>query len=418
MIVAIKQFVQKWRISVKIVKKTLDIRPEYFFNRNNIDENNIIEDENNVDDKNNMEVVENTSNYIKEASIDEKDIVFFDIETTGLSAINSVLYLIGVAFYDDNSWQFIQWFADECDDEVKLIDAFFEVLKNKKYLIHYNGNGFDIPYIKKKIEQYDMNYTFENIESIDLYNTVKKYKKMLALDNCRLVTIEKYLSIVREDKYNGKELIDTYKEFIKIYSLEKLKGDLDKSSILLKDLLLHNEEDIINLLAVTRIKYLDDLFAGNMIFDEYDIKEDRVCCKYHTDYKLPINNNIEITRENCIVKINTDNSVVIEIAIYNEVLKYYYEDYKNYYYLIKEDVAVHKSVAQYVDKEYRVQAKPSTCYIKKEDKYVPAFNYKKDKDTKRMLEFKREYKDKQSFYQLSIIKDMDKYGKTVLYELI
>lgn len=392
---------------MKVIKKCLDIKPKYNFDR----------------------------------FCDNKEIVFFDIETTGLSAINSVLYLIGVAFYEEDSWQFVQWFADECDDEAKIIDAFFEILDNKKYLIHYNGNGFDIPYIKKKIEQYNMSYSFNSIESVDLYNIAKKYKKMLELDNCRLVTVEKYLGVVREDKYSGKELIDTYKEFIKIYSLEKLKGNLDKSSLLLKDLLLHNEEDIVNLLAVTRIKYLDDLFAGNIIFDEYEIKEDRVCCKYHTNYILPISNDIVLNRDNRIVKINTDNSVVIEIAIYDEVLKYYYEDYKNYYYLIKEDVAVHKSVAQYVDKEYRIQAKADTCYIKKKDRYVPVFkdkkkisyntknNMKKEekcsednnhekKEKANILEFKMNYKDKQSFYQLSSIKDMEWYGKTALCDLI
>ena len=95
--------------AMKVIKKCLDIKPKYNFDR----------------------------------FCDNKEIVFFDIETTGLSAINSVLYLIGVAFYEEDSWQFVQWFADECDDEAKIIDAFFEILDNKKYLIHYNGNGIE-----------------------------------------------------------------------------------------------------------------------------------------------------------------------------------------------------------------------------------------------------------------------------------
>ena len=115
---------------MEVIKKCLDIRPAFRFDR---------------------------------FGFNDEDIVFFDIETTGLSAINSVLYLIGVVYFEKDSWKFEQWFADECDDEVSLIKAFFELLDARKYLIHYNGNGFDIPYIKKKIEQYSLNYNFYNI---------------------------------------------------------------------------------------------------------------------------------------------------------------------------------------------------------------------------------------------------------------
>ena len=76
--------------------------------------------------------------------------------------------------------------------------------------------------------------------------------------------------VVVEDKYTGKELIAKYKEFIKIYSLERITGNMEKSQCLLEDLLLHNEEDIINLLQVTKIEYLEDVFRGNIIYDDYN----------------------------------------------------------------------------------------------------------------------------------------------------
>lgn len=359
---------------------------------------------------------------IKPAYVFSEQSVFFDIETTGLSAINSVLYLIGAVYYENDAWQFIQWFADECADESKLIDEFFKLINNKKYLIHYNGNGFDIPYIKKKLEQYDMDYTFDCVESIDLYNIAKKYKKLLKLDNCKLVTVEKYLGIIREDKYSGKELIDTYKEYIKVYSLERLKGDLQKSELLLKDLLLHNEEDIINLLEVTKIKYLDEVFDGNIIYDSCEVDDDKVLIKYHTFYRVPIENSLILKGEknDITIRINALNNyksnIEIEIPIYNCTLKYFYKDYKNYYYLTNEDTAIHKSVAQYVDKEYRVQAKPSTCYIKKHDRFVIGIKNIKVDNEDNIPEFKKDYKDKESYYQLSKINDIGKYGIKLITE--
>lgn len=389
---------------MEVIKKVLDLKPAYNFNKVNLNRENDVEAINN-----------------EAKGIEDEDIVFFDIETTGLSAINSVLYLIGVAYYEDDSWKFEQWFADDCD-EVNIISAFFDLLATKKYLIHYNGNGFDIPYLKKKIEQYELDYSFDNIESIDLYTTARKYKQLLKLLNCKLVTVEKFIGILREDKYSGKELIDTYKEFIKIYSLEKLRKNFEKSDILKKDLLLHNEEDIINLLEVTKIKNFDEIFEGNIIYDDYSLEDDFFIIKYHTDYEVPLREKLVIEKNNCKIAICNGekdygelkyyNEVVVTIPIYDLSLKYFYPDYKNYYYLVNEDTAIHKSVAKFVDKEYRVQAKPSNCYIKKEDRFVPFF------EKCNIPEFKEDYLAKDSYYQLSnILKKpeiIDRYGKSVV----
>ena len=43
------------------------------------------------------------------------------------------------------------------------------------------------------------------------------------------------------------------------------------------------------------------------------------------------------------------NALELSIRLYEGTLKYYYPNYKDYYYLIYEDTAVHKSVGEYVD---------------------------------------------------------------------
>ena len=76
-----------------------------------------------------------------------KDLLFFDIETTGFSGETSQLYLIGCTYFDGFGWKLIQWFADTRQAEKELLDAFFEFLKRFKILIHFNGDRFDIPFI-------------------------------------------------------------------------------------------------------------------------------------------------------------------------------------------------------------------------------------------------------------------------------
>ena len=42
---------------------------------------------------------------------DTESILFFDIETTGLSPKNASIYLIGAAFLQDKKWTLQQWYA-------------------------------------------------------------------------------------------------------------------------------------------------------------------------------------------------------------------------------------------------------------------------------------------------------------------
>ena len=68
---------------------------------------------------------------------------------------------------------------------------------------------------------------------------------------------------------------------------------------------------------------------------------------------------------------------------------------KDYYYLPKEDIAIHKSVASFVDKEYREKAKASNCYNRKEGEFLPQY------EEIMHPEFRKEYKDKVRYFELT-----------------
>ena len=45
------------------------------------------------------------------------------------------------------------------------------------------------------------------------------------------------------------------------------------------------------------------------------------------------------------------NEAHLCVPMYEEEMKYFYKDYKEYFYLPEEDMAIHKSVSMYVDKD-------------------------------------------------------------------
>ena len=71
------------------------------------------------------------------------------------------------------------------------------------------------------------------------------------------------------------------------------------------------------------------------------------------------------------LELNRD-TLVCNIALYQGELKYFYSNYKDYYYLPLEDTAIHKSVGEYVDRDARTKATARTCYTKSKGSSSPS----------------------------------------------
>ena len=142
-------------------------------------------------------------------------IVFFDIETTGLSPAQASVYLIGAVLWENGGWRLRQFFAESMLDEPRLMTEFFGLIRERKktgrvVLVSYNGEGFDIPVLKKCAAQYCIANELTDTLSIDLFRKIKPYKALSGLTDCRLKTVEGLFGISREDRYNGGELIYVY----------------------------------------------------------------------------------------------------------------------------------------------------------------------------------------------------------------
>lgn len=284
------------------------------------------------------------------------DILYFDIETTGLSAERSDLYLIGYGFYRNDAFHSALMFNDDGRSEPEMLSDFINIMGDYKYLISYNGDTFDIPYIKTKLEQFELSGIPDDIISVDIYKTTRKYKKLFRLASAKQIDIEELVGFRRKSFISGGDLIRSYRDFLNTGS--------DK---LLQDMLTHNHDDIRGLISITEFVNIpfipDEICVSNI-----EVSEDSVT--YTCDIsKLPC----RITYSADDIRINAyDQQVNITLPLLHGKLKYYFKDYRNYYYLPIEDVAIHKSMAVYVDDSHKVRATKDTAYTTRESTFIPA----------------------------------------------
>lgn len=328
--------------------------------------------------------------YHLEQTAPLEKILFLDIETTGFTAKSSLLYLIGAAYYSNNAWNLIQWFAEAASDEKELLTSFFTFARGYTHLVHFNGNNFDLPYLEQKCRFLKLDYNFDDFEGIDLYRRVAPYKSILRLPDCKQKTIEKFLKINREDTFSGGELISVYQEYLK-----------NPTDFAFNALTLHNAEDMQGMLEILPILSYCDLFLqpqkvkkaqANAYTDINGQKKQELLLNLSLNQplKLPVS----FSANGCYFS-GEGKEGNLKIPIYDGELKFFYSNYKDYYYLPAEDTAMHRSVASFVDKKFREPACPANCYTRKRSSYLPQWAV--------VFEpfFKPDYKSRELFFELT-----------------
>ncbi|MDE6626776.1 MAG: ribonuclease H-like domain-containing protein [Lachnospiraceae bacterium] len=291
----------------------------------------------------------------------DSSLLFFDIETTGFAAGHSTLYLIGALWYEDDCIRITQWFNDDGYCESELLSSFEAFCKNFTHLVHFNGLGFDLPYLKQKSESLQIPFSIgTRLIQIDILKEIRTYKKIFLLENMKQTSLEKYLEIERKDTYNGRDLINIYQQYV-------AHPDSRKEELLL----LHNHDDLLGMPQISRILNYKAFFEENDILSFQITQEDKkLKFSFSCSPFCSLPKRLSLSAGGMFLNA-IEESAQLYIPITEGTLMHYFRDYKNYYYLPKEDMAVHKSVATYVAAENKEKATKDTCYIKKTDAFIP-----------------------------------------------
>ena len=302
------------------------------------------------------------------------DLLFFDIETTGLSPKTSHVYLIGLIQYnpDASCFEMTQYLAEseEPSEEIQVLESFCRVALTKNCLVHFNGSSFDLPFLKHRCKALHLTESLSQLPSLDLYRELLSMPAFFRqMPDHKQKSFELLIGYPREDQLSGKEMITAFQEYAKT-----------KDSSTLNLLFLHNEDDLKGMLALTSLGSLKQLLNGScQITDVQELQEPNLDLDGAMETKLlfslsletPVPVTLSANAEFCYITV-TENKAKIKMPLYEGTLLYFYPDYKNYYYLPFEDEAIHKSIAAYLEPSHRQKATAATCYKKISGKFLYA----------------------------------------------
>lgn len=266
----------------------------------------------------------------KYAEID--NILFFDIETTGLSPDSSFIYLISYGYFKGDKFFLTQLFAENMKDEISVLESFDKILPEFSLLAQFNGNRFDIPYVKARYKYHSLNSHISTLEYFDIYLYIKEFKNLFNTPNCKLKTFEKLLSIDRKDLIDGGEAINEYYNYVST-------GNQDSLNVCL----LHNYEDVLNLPELSKLiifEHLKDITS--LSFKAYT-DNDNFIIEVDTGQCL----NFSITHQYDDLEFIFNNySAIIKLRMENNLIKLHFYQFKNYVFLNNENYAVESLYAK------------------------------------------------------------------------
>ncbi len=181
--------------------------------------------------------------------LDFRRTVVADIETTGLSPRNAKVILGGLVVPDGEGRLALQYFADRPEDEEELLDRYVGMLAEYDTIVTYNGNTFDLPFLKKRMKTHGLSTEMlEACYSFDLYRVIRRYSGLSSiLPDLKQKTVEMYMGFgqARTDTIDGAESVRLYYQY--------LKSSGPRQRDLLDRILLHNRDDIVKLSDILEV---------------------------------------------------------------------------------------------------------------------------------------------------------------------
>lgn len=168
-------------------------------------------------------------------------VVFFDIETTGLSGgAGTLAFLAGCGWFEDDGFHVRQFFLSGPGDERPMLDALAGVFARASLLVTYNGRSFDVPVMEMRWAFHRLDAPTGALPHFDMLPPARRLWGWGESD-CSLSALERSLfSVHRHRDVPGFEIPTRYFQFLRTGDARTVEGVLE-----------HNRHDLVSLAAVT-----------------------------------------------------------------------------------------------------------------------------------------------------------------------
>lgn len=187
-------------------------------------------------------VLADLTNQPEWGSLQEREVVYFDTETTALATgAGTYTFLIGLGWFEGERFVVEQYFMEDYDQEAGLVAAVDQALQGVRALVSYNGTKFDLPLLRARwILQR------RRLPDPPLHLDLLAYARRLwrqRLPNCSLGQVEAdILDIQRLSDVAGSWVPRIYFDFVRGVRIERMIPVFD-----------HHAQDIFSLGALTSV---------------------------------------------------------------------------------------------------------------------------------------------------------------------
>mgnify|MGYP001816298222 FL=1 len=187
-------------------------------------------------------------------AVDFRRALFFDTETTGLAGgTGTVPFLIGIAWFEDESFRIQQLFLPDLGREAPMLHWLRERVAQSSCVVSFNGKTFDWPLLRNRFVMNRVRAP-ELPPHLDLLHCARRILRP-RLKSVRLVELErKVLGMYREDDISGALIPQLYFDYLD-------GGDVSPMAKVIE----HNANDLIALAALVAklVSHFDEVHGSD-----------------------------------------------------------------------------------------------------------------------------------------------------------
>jgi uncharacterized protein YprB with RNaseH-like and TPR domain len=177
-----------------------------------------------------------TKNYFPDP-INLKDILIFDLETTGLAGgTGTYPFLMGFGLFEEKTLRIRQYFLPDFGREINAYLDLKKLWTEKNVLLTYNGKTFDYPLLRNRLILNRVDNPIQDYSHLDLLHLTRRLWKH-SLPSCSLGTIEERIFCFnRLGDIAGSLIPQAYFTFLQTGDTGDIQRIVD-----------HNQQDIVSL---------------------------------------------------------------------------------------------------------------------------------------------------------------------------